>query len=103
MARYRKRPFDIEAVQWYRAGDHPAVVPLPLRKSLTTSCPEAMYHVRLPGYAMEEDHPPGAIYTRAGWQLVLPGDWILQDAQGIFSTCTADVFAATYERVHEGN
>lgn len=39
------------------------------------------------------------IETRNGPVLARPGDWIIKGVSGDFYPCSADVFAATYERV----
>lgn len=76
MALWRKRPVVIEAVQWFKHGDHPMVQPDPAP------------HVR-------QDH--GWIETLEGGHVVTPGDWIIKGVAGEFYPCKPAIFAATYE------
>ena len=76
MAKYRKKPVVIEAVQFNALGDHPAV----------QSDPQS---------------PTGfAIHTLENTVIkheVTPGDWIITGVQGENYPCKPDIFAATYE------
>ncbi len=71
--KYRKKPVVIEATQWFKMGDHPAV-----RNSVT-------------GY--------GAIDTLEGVHTVTPGDWIITGVKGEHYPCKPDIFEMTYEVV----
>jgi hypothetical protein len=78
--KYRKKPVVIEAVQWFRMGDHPAV--------------------------LEDDRSPTgfAIVTPENTVIkheVTPGDWIITGVKGEVYPCKPDVFAATYEPASE--
>ena len=78
MPRYRKKPVIIEAVQFWKHGDHPAV--------------------------RECDSSPTwfGIHTLKHTSLqheVTPGDWIITGVQGEVYPCKPDIFAATYEAV----
>jgi hypothetical protein len=74
--KYRKKPVVIEAVQWFRTGDHPAVWE-------------------------DTQSPTGfAIYTLENTVIkheVTPGDWIITGVKGEVYACKPDIFAATYE------
>ena len=76
MAKFRKLPVEIEAIQWFKNGDHPAV---------------------------HEDvrSPTGfAIYTLENTVIkheVTPADWIITGIKGEHYPCKPDIFAATYE------
>ena len=76
MAKYRKKPVVIDAVQFLKLGDHPAV--------------EA-----------DQDSPTGfAIHTLENKKIkheVTPGDWIITGVQGEHYPCKPDIFEATYE------
>jgi hypothetical protein len=78
--RYRKKPVVIDAVQWFRPGDHPAVV-------------------------ADARSPTGyAIYTPENTVVafeVTPGDWIITGVKGEVYPCKPDVFAASYELAEE--
>jgi hypothetical protein len=71
MAQYRKKPVVVEAIQWFRMGDHPKVT---LWKDGT-----------------------GWIKTLEGGHIVTPGDWIIRGVAGEFYPCKPDIFAMTYE------
>jgi hypothetical protein len=86
MAKFRKRPVVVDAVQW--AGDNWAEV----------------Y-----GWVMSWDlQDPGIQRTRDGIVLVSTlegdmradrGDWIIRGIKGEFYPCKPEIFAATYEAV----
>ena len=77
--KFRKRPVVIEATQWFKMGDRPAVYPK--RNSASD----------LWGY----------IETLEGQHIVTPGDWIITGIKGERYPCKPDIFAATYEEVKE--
>jgi hypothetical protein len=81
MAPYRKKPVVIDAVQWHKAGDHPAV------RELTD--------------VQEPVGERGRYYveTLEGPLRVSPGDWIICGVKGEHYPCKPDVFAATYDPV----
>ena len=81
MPLFRKKPVVIEAIQWFKMGDHPRVLPL---------------HPANPGF---EGY--GRIETLEGEHVVTPGDWIIQGVAGEFYPCKSDIFEATYERVDD--
>ena len=67
--KYRQKPVVIEATQWFKLGDHPAV---------------------LGGYCPYIDTPERDI-------LVEPGDWIITGVKGEHYPCKPDIFEMTYE------
>lgn len=81
MARYRKRPVVIEATQWFKMGDHPAVEPVPF------------WHRDV------NDVGVGFVKTLEGGHVVTPGDWIITGVKGEHYPCKPDIFEATYEEV----
>jgi hypothetical protein len=89
--KYRKRPVVVEASQWWKPGDHAAVVhPIPagvpiVKAGLATHAVEAM----------------GAIQTLEGWILVSPGDFVIRGVHGEFYPCKPDIFEKTYEPAEE--
>ena len=74
--KFRKKPVVIEATQWFKNGDHPAVF---------IGC--------LSGRPK--------IDTLEGPMFVTPGDWIITGIKGERYPCKPDIFAATYEPVEE--
>lgn len=79
--KFRKKPVVIEATQWFKNGDHPAV-----GKYLTFD-PDMANH--------------GWVKTLEGGHIVCPGDWIITGVKGEHYPCKPDIFAATYEEVKE--
>ena len=71
-----KRPIPVEAKQWFKIGDHPAVV---LFDGVT---------------AIEG---AGWIKTLEGGHIVTPSDWIIKGVRGEFYPCKDDIFRQTYE------
>lgn len=67
--KYRKKPVVIEATQWFKYGDHPAVTDI------------------------------GFISTLEGNMLVTPGDYIITGVKGEHYPCKPDIFEMTYEEV----
>jgi hypothetical protein len=73
--KYRKKPVVIEATQWFKMGDHPAVG--------------------------QNGATKGIIQTLEGLMTVTPGDWIITGVKGEHYPCKPDIFAMTYELVGE--
>ena len=71
--KFRKKPVVIEATQWFKHGDHPAVKM------------DYMYN-GLP-----------YIHTLEGDHIVTPGDWIITGVKGEHYPCKPDIFEMTYE------
>jgi hypothetical protein len=72
--KFRKKPVVIEATQWFKDGDHPAV-----RRG------------RFTGRALVD--------TLEGEHMVTPGDWIITGVKGEHYACKPDIFEMTYEPV----
>lgn len=93
MSRYRKKPIVVDAVQWFKYGDHPSV-----RK---TSYGEVSDELGTSGCSRREPyyawHVMGMIDTLEGKHAVTPGDWIITGIQGEVYPCRPDIFEATYE------
>ena len=79
MARFRKRPVVIEAMQY--TGNNLA--------ELRAFVPEELRDNRV-------GHPLG-IHTLEGVMTVSEGDWVIRGVKGEFYPCKPDIFAATYE------
>jgi hypothetical protein len=69
--KYRKKPVVIEATQWFKEGDHPAV------------------WMDIVGN--------GFVNTLEGVHIVTPGDWIITGVKGEHYPCKPDIFELTYE------
>jgi len=74
MSKFRKKPIVIEATQWFKPGDHPAVVHVQSRY---------------------------CIPTLEGDMTVTPGDWIITGVSNEHYPCKPDIFQKTYEPVGE--
>ena len=77
MAKYRKRPLVIEAVQFDPGQPWPECI-IPLPDTPTTN---------------------GYIRTLEGDMVVNPGDWVITGVKGENYSCKDDVFRMTYEAV----
>jgi len=73
--KFRKKPVVIEATQWFKDGDHPAV----------EKWNDGEYRIR----------------TLEGAHIVTPADWIITGVKGEHYPCKPDIFDMTYERVTE--
>lgn len=76
--KFRKKPVVIEATQWFKHGDHPAVL--------------KTHTVELDGVT-----PQAYIKTLEGDHFVTPGDWIITGVKGEHYPCKPDIFEQTYE------
>lgn len=89
--KFRKKPVVIEAVQWFKDGDHPAV-----KQS------SAFYHEIgpfSPGIINKSERKYRYIKTLEGNITVTPGDWIITGVNGEHYPCKPDIFEKTYEQV----
>lgn len=84
MARFRKKPVEIDAVLW--DGNMTTVEPL----LAGSSCE-----------AVEQDlgDPALLIPTLEGTMRAEVGDWIIRGVKGELYPCKSDIFAATYDPV----
>lgn len=76
MAKYRKKPVIIEAIQWFPGMELEDVCEVPNFGSVP-AC--------------------GLIDTLEGQMRVSSGDWIITGVKGEKYPCKPDIFAATYE------
>ncbi len=81
--KFRKKPVVIEATQWLKPGDHPAVV---LKSARNRYADEGIPWIE----------------TLEGGYIVSPGDWIITGVAGEHYAVKPDIFAATYEAREEG-
>lgn len=88
-AKYRKRPIEVEAIQW-TGGNAKDVLAF-------TDC---AFHPIDPADSLDDPEVTGDLYVAANsiHLGVETGEWIIKDARG-FYPCKADVFARTYEAV----
>jgi len=90
MAKYRKKPVVVEAIQWFKHGDHPSVKEYDPygEQGACGKCGKAT-----------EVH--GWCRTLEGGHIVCPGDFIITGVQGEHYPCKPDIFEATYEVVED--
>jgi hypothetical protein len=91
MAKYRKRPVVIEAVQF---------------DGTIRGVPLLMHLLGAP-VSFRPDEFGGetgtlVIHTLEGEMTAMPNDWIIKGVKGEFYPCKPDIFAATYEATTEG-
>ena len=117
--KFRKKPVVIEAIQWFKNGDHPQdysrdhdgldggklrVFPAAERKAKQWEGDIVRYY-RRPDDSGERMcdkcgnsmHNHGWIDTLEGGHIVCVGDWIITGVAGENYPCKPDIFAATYE------
>ena len=85
--KFRKKPVVIEASQWLKMGDHPAVEQFPWGRAIT----------KAEGYPDYHPLDRGIIQTLEGDHEVCPGDWIITGVKGEHYPCKPDIFELTYE------
>ena len=90
MAKYRKKPVVIEAMQWPAANEQPEWYKQALASSSFVGRVRENLHVA---------RPHATIWTLEGIHRADPGDWIIQGIKGELYPCKPDIFEATYERV----
>ena len=90
MAKYRKKPVVIEATQWFKMGDHPAVEDYWCKA-------ECHDYARERGLSTEERKKLGWVKTLEGAHVVCSGDWIITGVKGEHYPCKPDIFEMTYE------
>ena len=90
MAKYRKKPVVIEAVQFI---DRPESIG-ELADFVNESC-ELKNAKDSKGYDIAELH----IKTLEGVMIARDGDWVIKGIKGEFYPCKPDIFEATYEPV----
>lgn len=110
--KYRKKPIEVEAHQWFKNGDHPdddcfrpyedtGEIPIEPREGVIVR------YYRTPDFDGQLEckhcndimHNHGWIDTLEGGHTVCPSDWIIKGIAGEFYPCKHDIFIATYEAV----
>jgi len=110
-SKFRKKPVEIEAHQWFKNGDHPADESVQLQ-----GMPDGeLFEGKVVRYYRTPDldgarvcehcrftmHAHGWIDTLEGGHTVCPGDWIITDVKNERYPCKPDIFEMTYEPVEE--
>lgn len=84
MAQYRKKPVEIEAMQWLGGPDCFRQI-----KAFAGAAVICWFY----------NHETLCIATLEGEMTASVGDWIIKGVKGEFYPCKPDIFAMTYEEV----
>ena len=117
--KFRKKPVEIEAAQWFKNGDHPqdyagertGFEGGQIRTWQGSEAKELGWEGGVVGYFRRPDvsgetacrhcnktmHEHGWIDTLEGGHIVCPGDWVITGVKGETYPCKPDIFAATHE------
>lgn len=98
MPKFRKKPVEIEAVQWDGTGEGAT----PIIGWILGSDATATYRCSDPDRCAQNDGDTPhdiQIHTLEGDMTASVADWIIKGVQGEFYPCKPDIFAATYEPV----
>ena len=118
MAKFKKKPVEIEATQWFKNGDHPKDHD-PIGIDNPTGKDIRRYHDYLSheGRVVRYYRTPeldglklcklcGKVMCNHGWidtleggHIVCPGDWIITGVQGEHYPCKPDIFEQTYDPI----
>lgn len=86
MKKYRKKPIDVDAIQW--TGENIDEMCLFLgSNNLTIERSPTKNHL--------------SFWTSQGMALAKKGDYIIKEIDGEFYPCKKDIFAKTYEKISE--
>jgi len=110
--KFKKRPIEVEATQWFKNGDHPLDACKPIQpregdKELFYTEGKIVRYFRHPGRSGGSEclkchkvmHIHGWIDTLEGGHNVCPGDWIITGVKGELYPCKPDIFEASYEAI----
>jgi hypothetical protein len=93
--KFRKKPVVIEATQWFKHGDHSAVLMCWFDSDGRVRwAPGDHQAINIYGCTQRP-----AIKTLEGWHEVTAGDWIITGVKGEHYPCKPDIFEMTYEVV----
>lgn len=108
MTRYRKRPIEIEAMQFRRdasPAELHAVYQWIERNTLGSFEPMAVIEGQMPypasGVSVDPRDGRMIISTLEGLHWVDLDDWVIRGVAGEFYPCKPDIFAATYDKVSD--
>lgn len=90
--RFRKKPFEVEAIQWFPPGDPRWPGEIEDVEIMYTRTKEPEF---ISAYVITNPDQP----ERRERIRLLPGDWIITDPEGNRYPCREHIFDQTYERV----
>jgi len=88
MAKYRKKPVEIEAFEWLTGAPGNPAWPEWFAAAVGNGVVQIQ---KLDGKHFAK------IATLEGVMTAMPGDWVIQGVKGEMYPCKPDIFAATYE------
>ena len=108
MPKFRKKPIEIEAYQWFRNGDHPGDGD---KRFESGEFKGQLFEGKVVRYFRRPDvpgsspcrhctmnmHDHGWIDTLEGGHIVCPGDFVITGVKGEVYPCKPDIFAASYD------
>ena len=102
--KYRKKPVEIDATQWFKNGDHPMDHADGRPAHYEGAVVRYFRRPDVPGdrqclHCGSTMHDHGWIDTFEGGHNVCPGDWIITGVKGEFYPCKDGIFRATYDEV----
>lgn len=95
MAKYRKKPVEVEAIQW--TGDNTLQVIRFMGQDVDFD--RYMERDKFSDYVDYARKEGLKIHTLEGEMTASVGDYIIKGVQGEFYPCKPDIFEATYEKV----
>jgi len=98
MARFRKKPVEVDAVKWDGANLGDVLELVPTKPDGTFDLPNDGVHVKA-GIGVTPGLGTLDIPTLEGVMTAQPGDWIIRGVEGEFYPCKPDIFEQTYEAV----
>src|SRR5687768_16712957 len=90
IAKFRKRPVEIEAVQWTGDNEEELI-------GFTSN----QFQALAPEDRSDDPEATGSVFDvlHSTWVLVYPGQWVIKGVKGEFYPIAEDVLAETYEPV----
>jgi hypothetical protein len=101
MAKFRKKPVEIEAVQWtgLEADLEQVFALVPKKPDGSFDLPSDGVHVHV-GIGFVPPLGELSIPTLEGVMTAKPGDWIVRGVKNEIYPCKPDIFALTYDAVN---
>ena len=112
MSKYRKKPVEIEATQWFENGDHPQDGDETFTDEhgdehrCEGKVVRYFRHPEVEGsreckYCQRTMHEHGWVDTMEGGHIVCPGDFVITGVRNEIYPCKPDIFEQTYDPVDE--
>lgn len=92
MAQYRKKPVEVEAIQWN--GNNFSEI-----ENFTNGNVRYYSYYEKNEYGVNKNILVMKTRTLEGGMEVMKGDWVIKGTKGELYPCKADIFEATFERI----